>query len=119
MRKKTSVCLSVWAYNILIRISYNSKNIDKKLDNINIEVERGEYIILRGQSILVRATQHQLRVQNKVEREDDNAEAGVHQFQGARLRQEQGYEAEQGETDEDGEQDSAPGCKIEGFLEGE
>ena len=55
----------------------DGEDVEEEVDDVQVEVEGGEDVLLRAEGVLVLPTQHDLRVVDQVEREDQTANRGV------------------------------------------
>lgn len=54
-----------------------SQNVEKNVDDVQVEVEGGKDVLFRGDGILVLPSQHQLRVEDEIDGEKEGAQRGV------------------------------------------
>ena len=87
-------------------VSNNGQDVHEEVDDVQVEVQRGEHVLLGAERVLVAAPDHQLGVVHDVETEDDCPDPGVDQVQGPAGREEGGDQAEQHKTHQNSDEDT-------------
>ena len=87
-------------------VTNNGQDVHEEVDDVQVEVQRGEHVLLGAERVLVAAPDHQLGVVHDVETEDDCPDPGVNQVQGPAGREEGGDQAEQHETHQNSDEDT-------------
>ena len=111
IQQKVSTCL----FSCLTRldeslvapaVANNGQDVHEEVDDVQVEVQRGEHVLLGAERVLVAASDHQLGVVHDVEAEDDCPYPSVNQVQGPAGREEGGDQAEQHETHQNSDEDT-------------
>lgn len=55
----------------------NSQDVEEDVDDIQVKVQCGKYVLFRRNGIFVFATQHQLRIEDQINREEQSAQGSV------------------------------------------
>ena len=87
-------------------VSDDGEDVHEEVDDVQVEVQRGEHVLLGAERVLVAAPDHQLGVVHDVEAEDDCPDPGVNQVQGPAGREEGGDQAEQHKTHQNSDEDT-------------
>ena len=64
-------------FPLVSRVSDDLKKEEKEVDDVEIEVERGEDVFLGVEGVPVAPSHHQLSVEDDVAREDERADGSV------------------------------------------
>ena len=87
-------------------VTNDGEDVHEQVDDVQVEVQRGEHVLLGAERVLVAAPDHELRVVHDVQAEDDCPDPSVHEVHSPAGREEGGNEAEQHKTHQHGDQDT-------------